>query len=225
MTEREIFNLTNYSQWFGSFLIAVLAFAIGKAKQKQVLIIGIYGLNSVIFQSIQTGFSFFGKVNPNLFGNVYVLTETIILLWLFSIAFNKVIFTRSIIAVAVLYIGTFVLYTIPDLSIIHSNIRTIRDIIMILASLLYFFLLLKDLPEQNLFVLPMFWINAGILFFFSCTFLFSLSTAYLVETLREQYWYFLGFRNLLRLLFCLIICVGIWKSYTPANKKLTESND
>lgn len=225
MTEVEFFYLTNYSQGFGSLLIAVLAFAKPKNMQKQVLIMGTYGINSVIFQCVQTGFNSFGKINPNPFGNIYVLTETIILLWLFSNAFNKVIFTRVILAGAVLYTLIFVWFALPDLDSLHSNIRTIRDLTMIVASLLYFFLLLKDLPEQNLYALPMFWINAGILFFFSCTFLFSLSTAYLVETLREQYGYFLGFRNLLRVLFCLIVCVGIWKSYASRNKKLTGGND
>lgn len=84
---------------------------------------------------------------------------------------------------------------------------------MIVSSTLYFLLLLEDMPGHNLNDLPMFWINAAILFFFSSTFILSLTTTYLVETLRNQYAYLWIFRNLLRGVFCLIICVGILKSY------------
>lgn len=217
MTSIEFTNLTNYTQWFGSFLIALFAFRFSKKRQRQILIIGIYGVNSVLFQCFQTGFNYYGKVNPNPIGNFYVLTETVILLWLYANAFNRLFFNRIILGVIIIYILVFIWFAIPDLKTMHSNIRTIRDMIMIIASLTYFFLLLKDLPEKNLYVLPMFWINSGILFFFSCTFVFSLSTMYLIEVFREQYGYFLGFRNLLRVLFSIIICIGIWESSSTKN--------
>lgn len=214
MTSGEFNDLTNYFQWFGSFLITVLAFAKTKGRQKQVLIIGIYGLNSVVFQSIQTGSNiFFGAINANLFGNLYVFTETVILHWLFTSAFNKTAATRIIIGVALIYAFIFLWFALPDLSVMQSNIRTIRDILMIVFALTYFFFLLRDLPEDNLYALPMFWINAGILFYFSCTFILSLSLPYLATALRDDFGYFWGFRNLLRGIFCLVICVGIWNSW------------
>lgn len=213
MTSAEFKVAANIIQWSGSFLIAILAFAKLKNIQKHVLIIGIYGLNSVVFQGIQTGAYVLAKVHPNPAGNFYVLTETILLLWLFANAFNRKSFTRFIIAIGVIYTLLFMWDALPNLTVIHANIRTFRDLIMIVASMLYFLLLLEDLPRHNLNDLPMFWINAAILFFFSSTFILSLTTTYLVKTLGDQYAYLWIFRNLLRGFFCLIICVGIWKSY------------
>lgn len=103
MTPHLFLETTNYTQWFGSFLITVLAFAKPKDLQKRILIIGVYGLYSVIFQSIQTGAYLITKVHPNPTGNFYGLTETIILFWFFANAFNRENFTSVIIAVGVLY--------------------------------------------------------------------------------------------------------------------------
>jgi hypothetical protein len=220
MTPYTFLEITNYAQWFGSFLIAILAFAKPKNTKKQILIIGIYGLNSVIFQSIQTGAFLIAKVHPNPTGNFYVLTETIILLWLFATAFNRKKFTSAIIVIGVLFTLFFLWSALPNLTIIHSNISTIRDIIMIIASMLYFLLSLEDTSEPNSNDMPMFWINAAVLFFFSATFTISLTNNYLVEKFEDQYGYFWGLRNLLRVTFCLIICGGIWKSYSLRQEKI-----
>ncbi|WP_127121782.1 hypothetical protein [Chryseotalea sanaruensis] len=192
--------------------------------QKQIFIIGIYAINSVVFQCIQTGSYVIAKVHPNPIGNFYVLIETIILLWFFASAFNKLTFVRVMLLVGVLYTIIFVCFALPDLYTIHSSTRAVRDLVMIICSSLYFFLLLKNLPGEDLYTLPMFWISAAILFFFSCTFILSLSTTYLIKTFRDQYVYFASFRNLLRALFCLIICLGIWKSQPFGNIKAGNSH-
>ncbi len=225
MTMFEIVKLSSYAQWLGSFMIGFLAFFYFKTRPKEITILGIYGVLSFMFQAVQTGSRFFladyYKNINNVIGNLFVLFELGIFLYLFYSVLNRKSMRITIASLLSLYIIFFLLITTHQISSLDSATQTIRDLIMIICAVMYFFHLMYDLPENSLTKSPMFWINSGILFFFSCTFILSLSINYLLDVQRDDFALFWAFRNFLRAIFCIIICLGIWQA--RKRRKVIES--
>jgi len=212
MTLIDLFFLSAYLQWAGSFFIILFAFLPFKKRSKEIFIIGCYGIFSFLFQCLQTANRYlYSSEYSNVIGNIYVLFELGTILYLYSIVFTRSPIRIAIVCTAFLY-SIFFLTTNIQINIIDSTTQTSRDLILIVYAVLYFFFLIIDLPENSLHKLPMFWINSAILFFFSCTFILSLSINYILETLRDDFIFYWAFRNFLRALFCIIICVGIWQA-------------
>lgn len=214
MISFEVLQLSNYLQWFGSFSIIFSAILVLRLRvTKEILIIAIYGANSFLTQSIQTGFNYFSwNQYLNVVGNIYVLTETVVLLYLFYAATSNKVFRHLTVVFALSFTIFWAIAFSNSPQINVASYRTFRDVLMIVCSLAYFSLLLKNLPEDNLIKLPMFWVASGILFFFSCTFILSLTQDYIREMMKTDFSTYWTFRNLLRTFFCMIICIGIWKA-------------
>lgn len=221
MTADQLITLSNYLQWFGSFLIIIFAFTKFPQRPTTINIIGTYGILSFTIQLLQVQSKFFldNKLTPQI-GNIYVLFETLILLLFFGHILKNKNLRLTILSVGILFTFFFLVIITQEIKSMSSATRTARDFIMISCSIVYFFTLIKELPQNNIFNLPTFWFVSAILFFFSCTFILSLSLKYLIEVLGRDMGYFWAFRNFLRLGFCMILCMGIWKS-----RSLKEDNN
>jgi hypothetical protein len=223
-----LLHLSVYLQWVGSFLITFTAFYRFRKKPPEILILGCYGVASFVFQSLQNINNHYG-LNKFIaaIGNVYVLFETVTLLSLYCFVIKARKIKGLIIVFFVAYTVFYFLVMSNQMMTMSSSVRAFRDLLMITCSVLYFFHLLKELPEESLVRIPMFWINSAILFFFSCTFILSLFLGYIIEAMQgdlNAYW---TFRNFLRVLFCVIICIGIWqarKKSIASSKKNSWSN-
>lgn len=213
MTGSTLQMASNYLQWFGSLCIFLFALNRTANKQIEIKIICAYGLISFLFQVLQTMSRFGYSILPrNAVGNIYVFFEVGIFLMLYYSAFNH---KKIKLLMIMMLLGYCVLYFITirdEFLILSTSIRSTRDVIMIICSILYFFFLLKELPSQNLLNTPMFWINAAILFFFSCTFMLSLFSEYIASVITKQFSWFWSVRNFIRVGFCLVICIGVWKA-------------
>lgn len=213
MTQFDLFELSVYLQWAGSLLIILFAFISFKNRPEIISILGYYGLFSFLFQGLQTANQYlFSGYYRGVIGNIYVLFEIGCFLCLYYVIFIRRAIRISILSIAFLYLILFLLTTTHQISVIDSATQTLRDFILIVCAVSYFFLLIIELPENNLQKLPMFWINSAILFFFSCTFMLSLSINYILDALRDDFILYWTFRNFLRTLFCAIMCVGIWQA-------------
>ncbi len=208
-----LLHLSAYLQWAGSFLIIFTAFYRFQKRPSEILILGCYGVASFVFQTLQSINNYYGitKFTASI-GNIYVLFETITLLFLYYFVIKARKIKGLIIVLSTTYIVFYLLVMSNQMMTMSSSVRAFRDLLMIACSVLYFFHLLKELPEESLVRIPMFWINSAILFFFSCTFILSLFLGYIIEAMQgdlNAYW---TFRNFLRVLFCGIICIGIWQA-------------
>jgi hypothetical protein len=215
MTGSTLQMASNYVQWFGSLCIFLFALNRSTNKRIEIKIVGAYGLISFLFQLIQTISRYGYSILPqNAIGNIYVGFEALIILLLFySILKQKfqrliiIILTSSFLILYVKVIGAEFLQLSP-------SIRSSRDVILVFCSLMYFYHLLKELPSTNIFDIPMFWINSSILFFFSCTFILSLFADYIAHEMKDKFYLFWSFRNFSRAIFCMLICIGVWKANT-----------
>ena len=118
---------------------------------------------------------FLSAAYNNHIGNFYTLFELSIFLYLYYHVLNRRVIRLLVLSIAVGYLLLFLITTGPSLQHLNSTTQTTRDFILIACAIGYFFFLIVDLPASKLQRLPMFWINSSVLFFFSCTFILSLS--------------------------------------------------
>jgi hypothetical protein len=80
-----------------------------------------------------------------------------------------------------------------------SYTSSLRAVCLIVIALTYFYVLIQQLPTESITKLPMFWINTGILIYYSGTFFMNLTADYLINVLNNTlitYWmayYFFGY--------------------------------
>lgn len=162
-------------------------------------------MGSILFSAIQEISEYYSWMRTIFIGNVFVLSEAIFLGLTFYLAIKHRQFKTSIIASLVLYVFFYgiSLLCYPDNA--YSLIRLGRDSLMILYGVGFFNYLIREMPEDNLLQLPMFWINSAIIFFFSGTFVLSLMADYIVSVLKIELIGFWAFRNFFRLAFCLVL--------------------
>lgn len=216
-------DISNYAQWLGSFVIMSLVTTSYKQVDGGVRIIGLMGLVSVVFQSLQAvSIEFFDSHYLNAIGDCYVFLETLLFLAFYHVlfAYNRylrlALFGSAFISIGIYSMVLFGDATYPWYAVLSAT----RNVLLILFSVVTFFKLLTDLPNDNLLSLPLFWINSGILFYFSCTFMLSLSMDYIAQVLTNDFKMFWTFKNFLRAGFCVVICVGIWKARNLSKGRL-----
>lgn len=82
--------------------------------------------------------------------------------------------------------------------------------IMITYCLLYFYVLMQDLPSLYVHQLPMFWFNAGLLVFHAGTFFLFSFHAYLINVLKNNMLIYWSFHNMLSIIEHIIFLIGLF---------------
>ena len=203
----EVYRNSQYVQLAGSVAVAIGCLLLYSSRPLYIRMLGLYALVSAVLSIMQEVSSlFFSHAGLNQIGNASVLSEA----WLFSLlfyfvttsdSFKKGILTTTTLY-SILYIGALLF---SDAS--YSIIRFGRDFLMIGYSVIYFYYLIKKLPEENLLQFPMFWINTSVIFFFSGTFVLSLVINYIVSVHKDTtgFWAFRNFFSLF-ILCCIDLC-------------------
>lgn len=222
-----MYNLMYFAanlQWMGSFCILLLCLYRWKSLSKDLRAVGVYGGLSFFFQLLQfiSLFYFKNRFN-NLVANLYAPVELLSLLLIYFCTANMVKYRVVLAGFSLLLCVFLASISVTNPHTLNGISETIRDITMIACSFVYFLLSMRGMQEEHLTETPMFWINASILFFFSCTFILSLSMGYIQEVLREDFVIFWIFRNLLRTAFCVVICIGIWKARKLSDQTLSKN--
>lgn len=219
MSPFQLYLFSSNLQALGSLLLIIIsAFTIRQNKSIEVRLILLYGSGSILFHLAQKTY----KEYVNTIGDYFVLFEATLFLLLFYFSMtNPVIKKLGLVMVFSFYLF-FLLYKIDGQDIMGASIRTFRDILLIAFSIIYSIYIIKNLPEQRLSSVPMFWINSSVLVFFSSTLMLSLTMSYIVTVHRNDFSFFWAFRNILRFVFCLGISLGIWKAYVLTHSKNTN---
>lgn len=220
-----IFQISNILQWAGSFVIVLLVLKNYHKYTRPIIILGALGVLSVFFQFLQTIVSTFflayHYLNP--IGDAYSFAEGLIFLIFYYQFFKANKYFKIGLVVYILLSSIFYCLTIvgyPDYPW-HALLRALRDLELIVLSIALFFKVLYRNPES--FPTPLFLINAAILFYFSCTFILSLSMDYIATMLRDDFVLFWTFRNFLRFIFCVVVCINIWNARLLPVESATNS--
>lgn len=205
-------TISTYSQQFGSLLIVLVGLLAFPKRELPLKIIVFYGANSFFFQLVSTVIIFTKSkgLNVNVNGNLYTLTEALILLGFFYSLFKSSAEKKIVVAMAVAYVILYFIFMIDRWNELVSSIRTMRDLVIIICGIMYFFYLMREMPTSDITKYPMFWIVAAMLSFFAGTFTLSLSLNYLVKVLHNDLALIWAMRNFYRVIFCFVVCYGLW---------------
>ncbi|MEJ0031144.1 MAG: hypothetical protein WDO15_12550 [Bacteroidota bacterium] len=176
------------------------------------MLLGLALLTSFVGDMVGFIGGFILRMNMNTESNILALIGLSITIWFYK---TKIRIGTTGKAVSILAI-VFILFGIVNLIFIQGhekmNLYTLAfgAVSLILISLVYFYLLIKELPTESITRLPMFWINTAILIYYSGTFFQYLLTDYLINVLKGDIVNTWTIHNFLGFVFYVIVSVGLW---------------
>jgi hypothetical protein len=180
---------------------------------KELRITFFFICNSVFFEVISKTMAY-NKI-PNLYlFHLYVLMEFLFISWFYYELFKKYISPKII---PVIYIF-FVSFSLIDTFIWHnpftfnSYAKTLECMIIVSYTVFYLHKTFDEFQDEDPSDTPVFWINAGFLFYFSgCLFLFTFSNFILTQgkPMGIVVWAVHAF---FIIIMYSLISVGLWKS-------------
>ena len=191
----ETYLITAFGQTFLSALVAFLCLIRYQSRDLSIRLIGLIFLTSFFanisaYFLVKTGtFRSLSYIPPI----VYHVVAIGLYSWLyFTLLYKK----RAELFLVV--VGTFAIFSVVNVLFIqktawNSYTYFLFGAILIVYCLLYFYVLIKDLPSLHVHHLPMFWINAAILIFHSGVFFLLSFMSYLVNVMKDNlliYWTF-----------------------------------
>lgn len=107
-------------------------------------------------------------INPNPIVSVYGLLQFLILMLIYRTEYTHPVFKRLadvvILAFTIFAIVNF--WLIQGVNGFNSNLFTVSSIVLIAFCILYFYQIIQELPEPNIERMVMFWVGAGVFFYF-----------------------------------------------------------
>lgn len=162
------------------------------------------------------------RVNMNLSQNLLDLCT----LPLFLLLYKRKISWRNTSTIIYTVIILFLLFAVINLLFIQkptglaSYTKTVIAICVIIASLIYFFVLIRDLPTESITRLPMFWVNTAALIYYSGTFFVYLATDYLINVVKSDLINAWTIHNFLGLIFYTLVSIGLLHNRALYSQKL-----
>lgn len=145
---------------------------------------------------------------PNLYlGDIYMFLQFSLLLYIFSLQFERKAVFR------VLYAALVVFYVINLLLFKNLSISTaVSSLVLIIVSIIFFYKLLNELKVSDIHRLPILWISFAALFYYSGTLFIFLSRNYL-EGVPDSYIMIWIAHNIINIIKNLLFAFALWQNY------------
>lgn len=203
--------------------IVPLPFVIGIIKRKylknELKILFLFTCNSIVFELISKTMAIYKIHNLYLF-HLYVLTEFFFISWFYYEIFKRYISPKTIPTIFTI----FIIFSLIDTFVWHnpftfnSYAKTLECVIIVTYTVFYLYKTFDEFQDEDPSDTPVFWINAGFLFYFSgCLFLFTFSNFILTQgkpmgmIIWALHAFFIIIMNSL-------ISIGLWK--LPLNRNV-----
>jgi hypothetical protein len=179
----------------------------------ELIIIFLFTCNSILFELISRVLRSYKIPNLYLF-HIYVLTEFFFISWFYYEIFKRYLPSKTIPIVFL----TFISFSLIDTFIWHnpftfnSYAKTLECVIIVSYNVFYLYKTFDEFQDEDPSDTPIFWINAGFLFYFSgCLFLFTFSNFILTQgkPMGMITWALHAF--FMTIMYSLI-SIGLWKS-------------
>jgi hypothetical protein len=149
-------------------------------------------------------------VNPNYAGSSYQFLEFYLLTFIYYQAFLQPSISKILILAGLI----FCFFSLLDLLYlqhegINSYTKSFSAIFFIVLSIAYFYQLLRDMPSLQIHHLPMFWINAAVLFYFAGNFFLFILSDYLIKVMNNNLIVYWSFHNLVNVIKNVLFAVGM----------------
>ncbi|MEA5461029.1 hypothetical protein VB796_18350 [Arcicella sp. LKC2W] len=150
---------------------------------RELLIIFLYLCNGVLFELISRTMAYYSIPNLYLF-HIYVLMEFLFISWFYYEIFKRYISPKIIPTIFIF----FTIFSLIDSFFLHNTLtfnsyaKTAECLIIVGYTAFYLYKTFDEFQDQDPSDTPVFWINAGFLFYFSgCLFLFTFSNFILTQ--------------------------------------------
>jgi hypothetical protein len=202
----------------GSIILFPLIVGISKKKYltNSLKIIFFFICNSSLFEIISSVMASYSIPNLYLF-HVYVLSEFFFISWFYQTIFRNYISFKTIPTIFII----FIIFSLIDTFIWHnpftfnSYAKTLECLIIVSYTVFYLYKTFDEFQDEDPSDTPVFWINAGFLFYFSgCLFLFTFSNFILTQgkPMGMITWAVHAF---FIIIMYSLISVGLWKAKKP----------
>lgn len=159
----------------------------------------------------------------NLAGSSYDFFQVILVSLIYYISFNKKYKAQILSAVILFFTFAIVNLSFFQQTSSASYNHLLASVIIICLSVIYFYRLLIDLPEKNLYRLYMFWFNTAFLFFHSTTFFIYAFMDYLVRVLNNNLIVYYSIHNIFSIIQCILLLIGLYYEWSSM-KQSTNDN-
>lgn len=209
-------NFVNYYLGYISTIFSVLTFTIGLLCIKYIrgYLTPIFLIVSVSFVIEIINVALVRSNINNLFiFRLYTVIEFILISFFYHTFFKK--YFRScyfLLAIPVLLLVAFIDYKINGLKSLDNFSSSIGAIFLSLYALFSFLFVIRKLIFENILSASFFWINSGILFYFSGNLLVFVFSNYIFtneESIGNALWSVPQFLNIF---YNILISIGFWKT-------------
>ncbi len=145
--------------------------------------------------------------------HVYTVLEFACLVWFYRLVQRGFIKNKVFIGLAISFPVLAVLNALFLQDIYHFNtyVRSLESLLIITLALLWYYRALAELKIPRLQDDPVFWVNTGLLLYFSGNVLLFAFSNYILSFHRSLNLYIWAFHGLFGTLLYLFITVGLWK--------------
>jgi len=147
--------------------------------------------------------------------NIFTFFEFFFLVLFYRQFFNQLQKTsiHGILIFIFLLLMIFTTFLADNLRLIDNFSISIEAIILIIYSLLSFYLIMKNLIYNDILSVPFFWVNIAVLIYFSGNLFLFIFSAYLQKLDQSSvYLKLYMIHSILNILYYLILTVGFWKA-------------
>lgn len=143
--------------------------------------------------------------------HIYTVLEFFVLALLYKHLFHKERIKKNINIIILLFFVFKILDITFFTSIWESDTlaMTLESVLMIIFGILYFDQVLKEMVIPNLEKYPVFWINSGILIYFSGSLFLFLFSDFIFST-QTSYWSFWSIHSTLTITKNALFSIGLW---------------
>lgn len=168
---------------------------------------------NTVMEVINFFFARAGEHNYYIFHYFTVIEFTLISLFysfFFKQFFNPLLINLLI---PVFLIGGYIDSKVNGVNSVNNFSASIESIIIVFYSLFLFYYVLKNLIFENLLSTPIFWLNAGFLFYFSGNMILFVFSKHMAQIEPEKYallWHVI--HTFFNILFNIFLSFGFWKT-------------
>jgi hypothetical protein len=170
---------------------------------------------TLIFSLVCDVVSYFlakNSINTHWVGNIYLVIQFSLIIWLFREQFQNKRFNDVILILfVVFYVLNLVFFQGPW--VFNSVSNVVACLILISLCLYFFHRLLNDLPIVHIHRLPMLWISFAVLTYYGGNFFLFLVKNYLSYGEAGTHKLMWILHNLLNIIKNVLFAIGLWQSY------------
>ncbi len=208
-----LFKIITYTSAISSFIpFAIASINFRKLERYFNCLFFLLFIN-VVMELINFIISKFGGSNQYIYYYFTAVEFTLISLF-YSLFFKSYFHPLLINLLIPLFILTvYIDYKVYGINSTYNFSASIEAIVFIIYSMSFFYYVLKNLVFDNLLTTPVFWVNTGILFYFSGNFILFMFSNYLIKNQPEKcavLW--MVIHTFFNLLYNILLSIGFWKT-------------